>query len=154
WLSPASEFVLRGAGATGCVRLRGVVPVLAGSNLGRGTLRVRLNGRDFALPAATGAFDWLLPMPAAASTAPLALAFSATASLPAGDDRPIGGKLELIDVLPALPVDTFDFGTPGGLRPAAAGVDPDGWFDRTAALALPASATPRELTLRIEYPDW
>jgi hypothetical protein len=153
WLSPESEFILAGAPAAGVVRLRGFVPELPGSTVGRGLLEARVGDRDFALPAATGTFDWLLPVPAAASTTRLRLRFTRHARLPDTDQRPAGGKLELLEVLPALPTHTFDYGTPGRARLPAQGIDQDGWLVRQAALVLPAGGK-RVLALKIEYPDW
>lgn len=161
WLSPQSEFVLGAVAPGGCLRVRGVVPALPGSPLGRGTLRIAVNGSELELPAAMGTFDWLVPVPAAPNNSVAAttrstrvsLRFTASAPLPGGDDRPTGGKLELLEVLPALPTHTFDFGTAGAVRPAATGIDQDGWMARTATLALPASLTACEFALRIEYPN-
>ena len=153
WLSPESEFVLGRSTMTGIVRVRGFVPELPGAPLGRGTMTVSLGGRDFELPAATGTFDWLLPISSTAATTRLAVHFSTSAPLPNGDDRPTGGKLELIEVLGALPTHTFDFGIPGRARLAANGIDQDGWLARHATIEIPAGGK-RVLALRIEYPDW
>ena len=154
WLSPHSEFVLGAAPAGAALRLRGYVPELPGLPLGRGTFKLSVNGRDFELPAATGTFDWLIPVSAAAPTTRVTILPSATAALPNGDDRPVGAKLELLEVLPALPGRTFDFATPGALRLAAAGIDQDGWMSRAATLHLPASTVATDVTLRLEIPDW
>jgi hypothetical protein len=154
WLSPESEFILAGTTTAGCVRVRGFVPELPGSPLGGGTMKVTLGGREFDLPAATGAFDWLLPVPANTKTTRISVRFTSTAPLPNGDDRPTGAKLDLLEVLPALPTETFNFGTPGGMRLAASGIDQDGWMTRAATVEIPASNTPRELRLKVEYPDW
>ena len=124
-----------------------------GAPLGGGTLQVRVGDREFALPAATGAFDWLLPVPAAAPTTRLRLRFTHQARLPNGDLRPVGGKLELIAVLPALPTHTFDYGVPGTARLPAHGIDQDGWMARETSLELPAGGR-RVLALKVEYPDW
>ena len=154
WLSPHSEFVLGAAPAGAAVRLRGYVPELPGLPLGRGTFKLSVNDHEFELPAATGTFDWLIPVSAAAPTTRITLLPSASAALPNGDDRPVGAKLELLEILPALPGRTFDFATPGTLRLAAAGIDQDGWMSRLATLHLPASPVATELTLRLEVPDW
>ncbi|MBI5689435.1 MAG: hypothetical protein HZC55_05005 [Verrucomicrobia bacterium] len=153
WLSPESEFVLAGAPASGIVRVRGFVPELAGIPSLGGTLIARVGDQEFTLPTAQGAFDWLLPVPAAAPTTRLRLHFLHHGRLPGDDARPAGGKLELIDVLPALPTHTFDFGTPGGARLPASGIDQDGWMARTATIELPAGGK-RVLALKVEYPDW
>lgn len=153
WLSPHSEFVLGGSTAVGCVRLRGYVPELPGSPLGRGILKLTADGREIELPAATGTFDWLVPVPAAATTR-LALRFTASAALPNGDERPTGAKLELLEVLPSLPANSFNFATPGELRLAANGIDQDGWLARGATIEIPATTSPGELVLQLEYPDW
>ena len=154
WLSPQSEFVLAGASAGAAVRLRGYVPELPGMPLGRGTFKVNLNGRDFELPAATGTFDWLLPVSGATTATRVAITPSSTAELPNGDRRPVGAKLDLLEVLPALPGRSFDFATAGALRLAAKGIDQDGWMARRAEIYLPASATATEVTLKLEFPDW
>lgn len=154
WLSPTSKFVLGAGGSGGCLRVRGFVPELPGTPLGQGTLRLGIDGHETELPAATGVFDWLVPLPAPADTTCVALRFSATTVLPGADRRPIGGKLELLEVLPALPAHTFDYGTPGAVRLAATGIDQDGWMMRHATIEMPAAAAATELTLRFEYPDW
>ncbi len=162
WLSPHSEFVLGAVPPGGVVRLRGFVPELPGSPLGGGTMKLSVNGGDLELPAVTGTFDWLLPVPAVRSdslaatthTTRVAVRFTATTPLPGGDERPTGGKLELLEVLAKLPSQTFDFGTPGAMRFASVGIDQDGWMARAATLTLPASAIAQDLALRIEYPNW
>ncbi len=162
WLSPQSTFVLGATAPGGVVRLRGFVPELPGSPLGRGTMKISVDGTELELPAATGTFDWLLPVPALSPsslsatthTTRVAVSFTATTRLPGGDDRPTGGKLETLEVLPALPTHTFDFGTPGALRVASTGIDQDGWMERTTTIVLPASPIAEDLALRIEYPNW
>ena len=153
WLSPESEFILGGSPASGIIRVRGYVPQLPGATAGGGRLKATLGGHEFDLPAVTGEFDWLLPVPAAADLTRLSLRFTAITVLPDGDARPAGGKLELLEVLPALPTHTFDFGVPGRARLAATGIDQDGWLERRALITLPAGGK-RVLTLKIEYPDW
>ncbi len=157
WLSPQSEFTLGRSSASTVVRLCGYVPELPGTPLGSGQLNLTVDGRTFTLPAVTGTFDWLLPLaPATASahTARLAFAFTATGSLSDGDDRPVGGKLALLEVLPSLPGRTFDFGTAGAVRPAALGIDQDGWMARSSTIELPALPSATDLVLKIEFPDW
>lgn len=162
WLSPQSEFVLGDTAPGGVVHLRGFVPELPGAPLGRGTIKIDVNGAELELPAATGTFDWLLPVPASrpnslatrTHTTRISVRFTATAPLPGGDDRPTGGKLELLEALGTLPSHTFDFGTPGAMRFAATGIDQDGWMALASTLTLPASPAAQELTLRIEYPSW
>ena len=154
WLSPQSEFVLGSAQAGAMVRLQGYVPELPGMPLGRGSLSVSVNGRNFDLPAATGTFDWLLPLSASAKSTRVSIVPSATAALPDGDDRPVGAKLALLEVLPGIPGHTFDFSTAGALRLAASGIDQDGWMARVALIHLPASTAATDVTLRIENPDW
>ena len=154
WLSPHSEFIFGHAPAGSSLRLRGYVPELPGLPLGRGTLQVNVNGRTFELPAATGTFDWLLPVSVTAGPTKITLRPSATAPLPNEDDRPVGAKLALLEILPTLPSRTFDFATAGALRLAAEGIDQDGWMARQATLHLPASTSAQDVTLRIEVPDW
>lgn len=167
WLSPHSEFVLGSATAAaassaspspaataGALRLRGYVPELPEMPLGRGTFKISVNGQHFELPAATGTFDWLLPLANSSEPTRLAIVPSASALLPNGDNRPVGAKLDLLEVLPALPGRTFDFGTAGSVRLAAAGIDQDGWMSRDAVIHFPASDTATDATLRIENPDW
>jgi hypothetical protein len=157
WLSPQSDFTLGRPAASTVVRLRGYVPELPGSPLGTGQLNLTVDGRTFTLPAVTGTFDWLLPLApatAAANTTRLALTFTATGNLTAGDDRPVAANLELLEVLSSLPGRTFDFSTAGAVRPAALGIDQDGWMARSSTLELPALATATDLVLKIEFPDW
>ena len=153
WLSPESEFIFGRSPVTGIVRVRGFVPELPGAPLGGGTMTVTIGSHRFEMPAATGTFDWLLPVNGAAAATHLSVRFSQSALLPNGDDRPTGGKLELIEVLPALPTHTFDFGIPGRARLAANGIDQDGWLARQATIEIPAGGK-RVLALRLEYPDW
>jgi hypothetical protein len=153
WLSPESEYVLGPSPAAGIVRLRGEIPQMPGTPLGTGRLHVRLGDQDYEMPAAPGTFDWLLPVPARADTTRLRLRFTATTILPGLDARPIGGRLELIEVLPALPTHTFEFGTAGKARLPASGIDQDGWLERQARIELPAGGR-RMLMLKIEFPDW
>ncbi len=154
WLSTRSEFVLGGAPTGASLRLRGYVPELPGMPLGRGTLKFTLNGRDFELPAATGTFDWLLPISTAGKVTRLSITPTAIAELPNGDDRPVGAKLDLMEILPTLPGRTFDFATAGALRLAASGIDQDGWMAKQSTVFLPASSTATDVTLKIEIPDW
>ena len=157
WLSPQSEFTLGRPAASSVLRLRGYIPELAGTKLGTGQITLTLNGCVYTLPAVTGTFDWLLPLAPAApgeNTTRLALAFTATGDLTDGDDRPVGAKLALLEVLPALPGRTFDFATSGALRPAAHGIDQDGWLARTSTIELPALPVATDVLLKIEFPDW
>ena len=152
-MSPESEFTLGPSRSAGIVRVRGYVPQLPGAPLGGGRLRANLGGREFDLPATTGAFDWLLPVSANTDATHLTLRFTSTAPLPEDDARPAGGKLELIEILPALPTHTFDYGIPGRARLPSHGIDQDGWLARQATIVLP-SGGPRMLELKVEYPDW
>ncbi|MFM8334303.1 MAG: hypothetical protein ACKODK_01965, partial [Opitutaceae bacterium] len=154
WLSPESEFTLAAGAAGGLVRVRGEVPELPGTGLGSGTLRARLNGREFTLPATAGEFDWLLPLTEAGDATRLALRFSATTKLTGGDGRPIGGKLRSIEVLPALPQKGLNFAAvPGQPRLPSEGIDADGWMQRAARLHVPGGGR-RVLSLKVEFPDW
>jgi hypothetical protein len=153
WLSPYASFVLGPSPAGGVLHLRGSVPPLLHSAAGPKTMHVTLNGAEFDLPADPGAFDWLIPVPAAAPLTRLTLRSSASAPLPGGDDRPVSAQLERLEVLPAWPGMTFDFSAMGSLRPAAHGVDQDGWFARHVTLDLPALASAAELSLKFQYPS-
>jgi hypothetical protein len=154
WLSPQSEFVLGGGGPNAWVRIRGFVPELPGAPLGNGTLKVSLASGTFETPAAVGSFDWLLPVGAADNVARFALKFSSGAPLPNGDDRPVGGKLEWMEVFPTLPTYTFEFGKPTSARLASTGIDQDGWFARAATIQLPAFDADHDIVLTFEYPGW
>jgi hypothetical protein len=153
WVSPESEFILTGTPAGGVARIRGFVPDLPGRPLGAGVIRIQAGDRTYTVPAPVGGFDWLLPLPAAAATTHLRLSFSAQAPLPDKDRRPIGANLNLVEVFPALPTNTFDFGTAGGARLPARGIDQDGWLERGAVIDLPPGGR-RVLRLRLEFPDW
>ena len=154
WISPDSKFVLGPMPAQGVLRLRGFVPELPGSPLGTGVLRLTLGDRVIELPAATGVFDWLIPANRPADATRVGLHFTASAKLPGGDNRPTAAKLELLEVLPALPSHTFDFGTVGAPRLASNGIDQDGWMTTAASIELPALAAPAELVLRLDLPGW
>ena len=154
WLSPQSKFVLGASAPGGCVRLRGEVPALPGTVLGTGALRLTLEDRELAVPAGSGVFDWLIPVAHAADATRIGLRFTAIAKLPDGDDRPTAARLELLEVLTALPTHTFDYATPGAPRLAAAGIDQDGWMAQSASIELPATDAPAQIVLRVEFPDW
>ena len=154
WLSPESEFTLSAGAAGGLVRVRGEVPELPGSGLGSGTLRARLNGFEFTLPATSGEFDWLLPLPETGDATRLNLHFTATTKLTGGDARPIGGKLRSIEVLSNLPQKEMSFAAvPGQPRLPSEGIDADGWMQRTVRLHVPGGGR-RVLSLKVEFPDW
>ncbi|MBL9200558.1 MAG: hypothetical protein JNL39_08630 [Opitutaceae bacterium] len=153
WLSPESEFTL-GGGPGAWVRVRGFVPELPGNPLGRGTLTVTAAGKKFEVPAAVGSFDWLLPAGSADHLARLNLRFSSTAPLPNRDDRPVGAKLEWLEVFPSLPTHTFEFGKTTAARLASTGIDQDGWFARAATVQLPPFATEHDVILTLEFPSW
>lgn len=153
WLSPESEFVLGGS-PTAWVRVRGFVPELPGAPLGRGTLTASLPSGDVELPAAIGSFDWLLPVGAADKLTHLGLRFSAHAPLPNRDDRPVGAKLEWMEVFPSLPTYTFEFGKTTEARLASTGIDQDGWFARAATIQLPPFEHEHDVVLTFEYPGW
>ncbi|MSU22442.1 MAG: hypothetical protein EXS32_01310 [Opitutus sp.] len=155
WLSPAARFVLDGAQPGELVRLQGVVPLIPGTPLGTGQIHVTINGgQSFDLSAATGDFDWLLPVANPAATTTVELRFNVSAPLPGRDRRPAGAKLQLLGLVPVPEHGHWDYTQTGATRLASPGVDQDGWMARTAALVLPAARTPRELTLRLEYPNW
>jgi hypothetical protein len=154
WLSPQSEFVLGGGGPNAWIRVRGFVPELPKAPLGGGTLRASLPTGDVELPAAVGSFDWLLPVGAADNLARLGLRFSTSSPLPSGDDRPVGGKLTLLEVFPSLPTYTFEFGKPTAARLASTGIDQDGWFSRSASIQLPPFNQAHDIVLTLEYPGW
>jgi hypothetical protein len=154
WLSPESEFVLGGGGPDAWVRVRGFVPDLPGAPLGNGTLKISLASGTVEVPAAVGSFDWLLPVGGNGNTAHLALHFTSGAPLPNADDRPVGGKLEWMEVFPALPTYTFEFGKPTSARLASTGIDQDGWFARSATIQLPPFAAEHDVVLTLEYPGW
>jgi hypothetical protein len=155
WLSPKSEFILGGGGPHAWIRVRGFVPSnMPGSPIGTGTLKVSLPGGEVELPATIGSFDWLLPVGASDRLARLAMTFTASSILPNRDDRPVGGKLEWLEVFPSLPTYTFEFGKPTAARLASTGVDQDGWFARTATIQLPPFETEHDIVLTFEYPGW
>ena len=79
---------------------------------------------------------------------------TATTRLPDGDERPTGAKLELLEILPRLPVREFNFGQYGATRLATMGVDQDGWMERRAEVALPAGDRPLRARLTVEFPGW
>jgi hypothetical protein len=152
WLSPQSRFVLGPTPAEGCLRIRGFIPELPGSPLGSGSLLLTVGGQRHELPAATGSFDWLIPVPHAnAGATEIRIEFTATAKLPGGDDRPAGGKLDLLEILPALPSHTFHYGIPGTPRLAATGIDQDGWMAGNSTIELPPAPAPVSLLIRLEH---
>ncbi|MDO8543843.1 MAG: hypothetical protein Q7S40_25655 [Opitutaceae bacterium] len=151
WISPHSKFVLAGLPVGGCVRLRGFVPEMPGTAVGTGTLELTVGSQKHELPAAAGWFDWLVPAPAGHATT-IELRFSASAPLSAGDQRPSGAKLEILEVLPGYPSQTFNYGTPGAARLPSMGIDQDGWMHRNAVIELPPSDTVTTVNLQLEFP--
>jgi hypothetical protein len=154
WLSPRSEFVLGGGGPQAWARVRGFVPTLPDNTLGSGTLTFVLPSGPVEVPAAVGSFDWLLPVGAPGTNAKLALTFSQSATLPNRDDRPVGGRLEYLEVFSSLPTYTFDFSQPTSARLASTGIDQDGWMARQATIQLPPFEQEHDLVLTFEYPGW
>ena len=155
WLSPAARFILDGAQPGELVRLQGVVPMIPGWPLGNGQMQVTVNGtQSFDLSAATGDFDWLLPIAHPAATTTVDLRFNVSAPLPGRDGRPAAAKLQLLGIAPPAAHGHWDYTQTGSTRLASPGVDQDGWMARSATLVLPAASTPRELALRLEYPNW
>jgi hypothetical protein len=154
WMSPDSRVTLGATPAGGVIRVRLMVPEVPGTALGTGQLELQVDGWKQVLPATTGTFDWLVPVPRATTATQIGLHLTATTRLPDGDERPTGAKLELLETLPQLPLRTFDFGVAGTTRPAATGVDQDGWMEPRATLSLPAGERPLRVKLRVEFPGW
>ncbi len=154
WLSPRSDFVLGGGGPQSWARIRGFVPNLPGDPLGRGTLKITTPAGTFEVPADIGSFDWLVPVGSAGQLAPVGLQFSVQGPLPGRDARPVGGKLEWLEIHPSLPTYTFEFGKPTSTRLASTGIDQDGWMARAATIQLPPFAGAHDLVLTFEYPGW
>lgn len=154
WMSPESRVTLGSATPGAVVRVRLMVPRVPGTSLGTGQLEMHVAGWRQVLPAPTGTMDWLVPVPRAMAATPIRFHLTATTRLPDGDERPTGGKLELLEILPGLPVQTFDFSAYGVARPAAIGVDQDGWMERQAEMTLPAGEHALRVTLRVEFPGW
>ena len=48
----------------------------------------------------------------------------------------------------------FRSGVAGTTRPAATGVDQDGWMETRATLSLPAGERPLRVKLHVEFPGW
>jgi hypothetical protein len=122
--------------------------------LGTGSLALTVDDQTYDVPANAGEFDWLVPIGHPAEPTRVAMKFSASSRLPGADNRPTAARLELLEVLPALPIQTFNFATIGSARPAASGIDQDGWMARHAEIALPACDTPTQLSLKVELPQW
>jgi hypothetical protein len=131
-----------------------MVPQVAGTALGTGRLELQVDGRTQVLPAPQGNLDWLVPVPRATAATRVAMRLTATTRLPDGDERPTGAKLELLEILPRLPVREFNFGQYGATRLATMGVDQDGWMERRAEVALPSGDRPLRATLTVEFPGW
>ena len=152
WLSPEAEFVLGVSRPGEAVRVRGYVPELPGGKTLSGEASVSVDGgpsRKF--PTAPGPFDWLLPVTAPGPTTRVRLSFSAVGRLPNGDDRPVGGHLTSLEIVPAGPI---DFATAGSMRSPSYGIDQDGWAEKTVAFEVPVSPASADLKLEIEYPGW
>jgi hypothetical protein len=153
WVSPEAELTFGQAQAGDLVRIKGYFPQLPGQNV-NGVWSVSVNGSEpIRLAAQIGPFDWLVPIAHPAKTTQVSLRFTASLTLPGGDDRPIGAKLELIDIAPP-PSPRYDFATIGATRLAAQGIDQDGWAQTAASITLPASSEPAQIEFALEYPGW
>ena len=153
WVSPEAEFALGEAQPGDMVRLRGYIPQLPGQS-GVAAWSVSVNdGAPTRLDARIGPFDWLLPVAHPSKTTRISLRFLSASTLPEGDDRPVGAKLDLIEIAPP-PALHFDFATAGATRLAAQGIDQDGWTQAVANLILPGSTGPARVELVLEYPGW
>ena len=82
------------------------------------------------------------------------MTFSQSTTLPNRDDRPVGGRLEYLEIFPSLPTYTFDFSQPTSARLASTGIDQDGWMSRQATIQLPPFDQEHDLVLTLEYPGW
>jgi hypothetical protein len=153
WVSPEADFTFGQAQPGDLLRIKGYFPQLPGQNV-NGVWSVSVNGGEpIRLDAQIGPFDWLVPVAQPAKTTRVSLRFPTISTLPGGDDRPVGAKLELIEVAPP-PSQRYDFATVGATRLAAQGIDQDGWCTKTASFVLPAQSEAGTLAMRFEYPGW
>jgi len=98
WISAESEFKLGVAHAGELIRVKGFVPRLPDQAMD-GVVSVVINGgppRQF--PSHVGPFDQAFEIPNPGPLTRLRLSFSTSGRLPGGDGRPIGGKVELIEI--------------------------------------------------------
>ena len=155
WISPEAEFTFGEAQPGDVVRIKGYIPQIPGQTADTSaTWSVSVNGgAPIILGARTGSFDWLFPVAQPAKTTRVSLRFTSRSTLPGGDDRPVGAKLELLEVM-APPSSHYEFGTVGATRLAAQGIDQDGWCTKTASFVLPAQPHAGTLAMRFEYPGW
>jgi hypothetical protein len=155
WLSSQARFVLGDAQQGDSLRLRGAVPQLAGTPLGTGTVRVTINGTTVAeLPMPCGEFNWLVPIPSPASRTTVDLQFTATGNLPGRDQRPVGALLQFLGLENHAGSFVCNYNATSDARPAATGIDLDGWMRQSASMVLPASDRPIEFAMRVESPGW
>ena len=155
WVSPSVRFVLDGSRPGELLRLRGVVPAIAGSPLGTGRVRVKINDTDICeVGAPTGTFDWVLPIAKPAHTTKVELQFSASTPLPGRDQRLSSAKLEFVGLVESASTLNSDYTQDRNPRLVAPGVDQDGWMTRTASVVVPPSDRAMNMTLHFEYPDW
>jgi hypothetical protein len=153
WVSPEAEFTLGEAQPGDVVRLKGYIPQLPGQTADAAWSVSVNGGAPTRLDAGIGSFDWLFPVAQPAKMTRISLRFTSASALPAGDDRPVGAKLDLIEVAPP-PSPRYDFATVGATRLTTQGIDQDGWAQTAAHIALPASVEPARLEVVLEYPGW
>jgi len=132
------------------LRIKGVIPDLPGKRPGQ-TMTASVNGgTEWTFPAEPGPFDWLLPIAHPGPHTDLAMHFSGDAVLPGRDQRPVGAKLELIEVasnsIAGKAADAPHF--------PSRGIDSDGWTARSAEAWVPSPAAATSLAVTIEYPGW
>jgi hypothetical protein len=150
WASPDAEIGLGASTAGQSVRVKGMIPELPGTLPGQ-TMTASVNGGpEWVFPAVPGRFDWLLPIGRPGVHTDLTLQFSGNAVLPERDQRPVGAKIELIEIVS----NSIAGKSADSPRFPSRGIDRDGWAETRAEAWLPASAAATQLTLTIEYPGW
>jgi hypothetical protein len=100
-LSPDTSFVLGEARAGDELHIKGCVEQLPGGYQGGDALVSIDGGPSVRLPVPAGRyFDWRLPIAHPGRTTRVTLHFTVPGVLPGGDGRPVGGKLDLLEVGP------------------------------------------------------
>jgi len=150
WVSPDADLGLGVSSAGESLRIKGMIPDLPGQRPGQ-TLTASVNGgTSWTFPAAPGPFDWLLPIAQPGAHTDLILHFSGNGVLPNRDQRPVGAKLELIEIAP----NSIAGKAPADPHFPSRGIDSDGWAAASAEAWIPTSAEAKSLALTIEYPGW
>ncbi len=154
WIGQRSTWVFGKAPQGGLLRIKGLIPDLPGLGGSKATLKIATNGSDeTTLPAPVGYFDYLIPISKPSSTTNITLHLDHSAILPDGDDRTVGGKLLLMEIVEPNAV-LWSVDTKATQKLAISGVDSDGWATKEVSTRIPSLVRKKTFVMHWEYPGW